>query len=463
MELGKVPQIEFDGKETAFGIHHAVQPAELRRVQALSYRHERFGLDTPAAALSPSDRCAAKPQEHRIIEGDNLPVMATLVAEQPASFDRIYLDPPYNSGNSVRGSWVYDDTGRSTGRSSWLGSSAPAFEHEPRDRRDRWLFQLTPRLILARELLSEHGMIFVSIAERELEFLAVLMSEIFGPDNRVAIMSFRSLHTVRNSSKDFSRNTEHVICYARRFSSLIQSDDRSTYLRIPSEKLYNYPYDDQDGKGPYRLDQLYARNHAKPYTYRFSDGREWQAPDGSFPRYNQHELQRREAAGEIVWSQGSPRVKRYLRHVAEGEPPSTFPAQHHSGFSKDGTAELRELFGGRRVFSQPKPLALMRYLLSIARPCDSAHKGQTILDCYGGSGTTMEAVMALNSEDLGARTCTLIQSGCEDTDRAAGRPGTQAGPVSAAPVNICRDITRERVVKASQKHGYVSGFSYFTT
>jgi len=426
-----VPSIEFPGKDVAFAIHTKVRPAELRPVPELSYSHEQ-----------------AEPAEHRIIEGDNLPVMSALVAEQAARFDRIYLDPPYNSGNSVRGSWVYDDTGKGTGISAQPGPFATALEDEPQDRRDRWLFQITPRLILARELLSETGLMFVSIAERELEFLALLMSEVFGTDNRVAIMSIRSLHTVRNSSKDFSRNTEHIVCYAKHLSSLVQSDDRSTYLRVPSEKLHNYPYDDKDGKGPYRLDQLYARNHAKPYVYRFSDGREWQAPDGSFPRYSQHELQRLEAAGEITWSRGDARVKRYLRHVAAGEPPSTFPAQHLSGFSKDGTAELRELFDGRRVFSQPKPLSLMRYLLSIGRPCDNSNKGQSVLDCYGGSGSTMEAVMALNAEDQGARRCTLIQT---------GRSG------SVAPVNICRDITRERVIRAAQKHGYVSSFSYFVT
>ncbi len=434
--------IEFSGKESAFELHTKVLPAQLRPVPELSYSSKQAGLAAPTILRR------TEPAEHRIIEGDNLPVMAALVAEQPTRFDRIYLDPPYNSGNSVRGSWVYDDTGRSSVGSAQPESLATALENVPQDRRDRWLFQLTPRLLLARELLSETGMIFVSIAERELEFLALLMCEIFGADNRVAIMSIRSLHTVRNSSKGFSRNTEHVICYAKQLSALVQHDDRNTYLRVPSDKLYNYPYDDQDGKGPYRLDQLYARNHAKPYVYRFSDGREWQAPDGSFPRYSQRELQRLEAAGQIVWSRGEARVKRYLQNVAEGEPPSTFPAQHLSGFSKDGTAELRELFDGQRVFSQPKPLALMRYLLSIGRPCDNGNREQSILDCYGGSGTTMEAVMAMNAEDQGARTCTVIQKGGAD---------------SASPLNICRDVTRERVVRAAQKHGYVSSFSYFTT
>jgi len=450
-----VCSIEFPGKEIAFRMHTEVSPAALRPVKELFYS---YGGGTHAGTA-----------EHRIIEGDNLPVMASLAAKEPASFDRIYLDPPYNSGNSVRGSWVYDDTGKGAGRNpsaveaatagpAAAGPAVGTVEAVPQSRRGRWLLQLTPRLILARELLTETGIILVSISERELEFLAVLMSEIFGGGNRIAIMSIRSLHTVRNSSKDFSRNTEHVICYAKCLASLVVSEDRSTYLRVPSEKGHNYPYDDKDGKGPYRLDQLYARNHATPYIYRFSDGREWQAPDGSFPRYSQRELQRLEEAGEITWSRGEPRVKRYLHRVAAGEPPSTFPAQHLTGYSKDGTAELGELFDGRRVFSQPKPLALMRYLLQIGRPCDNANKNHSILDCYGGSGTTMEAVMALNAEDHGNRRCTLIQTGTESPAH-----GAAAAPKKPATVNICRDIARERVIRASQRHGYVTGFSYFTT
>ncbi len=442
--------IEFPGKAVALEMHNTVRPAALTRVPELSYRSEH-NADSEGA-------------EHRIIEGDNLPVMAALAAmaaEPPLRFDRVYLDPPYNSGNSVRGSWVYDDTWKGPGRISRTRPLASACdEHDqPQSRQDRWLFQLTPRLVLARELLLDTGIIFVSIAERELEYLALLMSEIFGPENRVAIMSIRSMHTVRNSSKDFSRNTEHVICYAKNLSLLVHSEDRSTYLRVPSEKLHNYPYDDQDGKGPYRLDQLYARNHAKPYIYRFSDGREWQAPEGSFPRYSQHELQRLEEAGELTWSRGEARVKRYLQRVADGEPPSTFPAQHLSGYSKDGTAELRALFDGQRVFSQPKPLALMRYLLQIGRPCDNSNQNQTILDCYGGSGTTIEAVMALNAEDSGTRRCTLIQTGADD---GGGDSGEVSGD-GAATLNICRDITRERVMRAAQKHSYASGFSYYTT
>ncbi|TVR94542.1 MAG: site-specific DNA-methyltransferase [Spirochaetaceae bacterium] len=449
--------IEFPGKAVALELHKTVRPAEFTRIPELSY--------------SSQHRADYEAPEHWIIEGDNLPVMAAMaattatIAEPPPRFDRIYLDPPYNSGNSVRGSWVYDDTGKDSARNSHRRPSASVLNghDQPQSRQDRWLFQLTPRLVLARELLLDTGIIFVSIAERELEFLALLMSEIFGPENRVAIMSIRSLHTVRNSSKDFSRNTEHVICYAKNLSLLVNSEDRSTYLRVPSDKLQNYPYNDQDEKGPYRLDQLYARNHAKPYIFRFSDGREWQAPDGSFPRYSQHELQRLEAAGELTWSRGEARVKRYLQRVAEGEPPSTFPAQHLSGYSKDGTAELRELFDGRRVFSQPKPLALMRYLLQIGRPCDNANQNQTILDCYGGSGTTMEAVMALNAEDNGTRRCTLIQTGAQDVggDSSAAVGGDNGD--GAATLNICRDITRERVIRASQKHAYASGFSYFRT
>jgi len=246
----------------------------------------------------------------------------------------MYLfDPPYNTGNEH---WAYNDNVNSPMMQDWLGK---VVDKEDLTRHDKWLCMMTPRLKLLRELLHpEEGIIFVSIDDSEGATLRILMDEIFCPENWFATLTRRAMHTVRNSSKDFNLNTDYVLVYGTNKAWHDQS--KSRYVRVPMDKSLDYPFDDNDGKGPYKLDPISARNYYKPYEYTFKNGLVWNAPKGSYPRYSPETLLEMEEKGQIVFSGKDPKAKRYLRDVQEGRPPDALLHPEDVGFNSYGTSLL---------------------------------------------------------------------------------------------------------------------------
>ena len=216
------------------------------------------------------------------------------------------------------------------------------------------------------------------------------------------------MHTVRNSSKDFNHNTEYILTYARDLSSLVVAGKPETYIRIARDKTASYPNDDNDDKGPYKWDPIYARNFYTPYVYTFKNGLKWTAPKGTYPRYSQESLRALEDANEISFGGKDPRAKRYLKDVQEGVPPNTLLSSEDVGFNKDATSLLGQMFRDK-VFDQPKPVSLIKYLLSIKNKKRS-DDNIIVLDFFAGSGTTGQAVMELNEEDGKNRQFILVTS-----------------------------------------------------
>ena len=179
------------------------------------------------------------------------------------------------------------------------------------------------------------------------------------------------------------------------------------FVTLLINQRYKYPHDDNDGRGKYKLDPLSARNYYEPYTFTFENGVEWSPPSGRYPSYSQETLRRMENEGRIDFSGNEPRAKRYLTEVQEGQPPDVFLSPEIVGFNKDGTSELRDIFGEGGIFAQPKPVKFIKFLLELLRSKDAI-----ILDSFAGSGTTAHAVLALNKEDGGNRKFILIE--CED-------------------------------------------------
>ena len=308
---------------------------------------------------------------------------------------------PYNTGNE---GWHYNDRVNSPRMKEWLEKNSPV-DGEDLERHDKWLCMMWPRLQLLRELLAEDGVIFVSIDDNEQHHLRMLMDDVFGEENFFAVLTRRSMHTVRNSSKDFNLNADYVLVYARYKAWF--SEDPSHYIRYVTDKSASYPSDDNDGRGGYKLDPISARNYYQPYTFTFANGVKWAAPAGSYPRYSEETLRLMEAEGRIDFAGKEPRAKRYIAEVQEGQPPDTFLSPDLVGFNADGTRELREIFGEGGVFSQPKPTRLIKHLMGLLRSPNAI-----ILDSFAGSGTTAHAVLALNKEDGGNRKFILVE--CED-------------------------------------------------
>lgn len=322
-----------------------------------------------------------------LIEGDNYHALSVLNYTHEKKIDVIYIDPPYNKGNVNVRDFIYNDN---------------IVDEEDPYRHSKWLSFMQKRLMLAKNLLKNTGIIFISIDDTEMARLKLLMEEIFTEQNFLAVLVWRGMHTVRNSSKDFNKNTEYILCYTKNKTALIESGDSDTWLRVSKDKTDSYPLDNHDGKGPYKLDPLYARNYYKPYTYKFKNGIVWSAPRGNYPRYSVETLREMEARGEIVFTGKEPKAKRYLKNVQEGVPPNTLLDNELVGFNKNGTIELLEMFANKKVFDQPKPVSLIKYLLSIKNKKFN-YKNAIILDFMAGSGTTGHAVLEINKEDDGSR------------------------------------------------------------
>lgn len=359
--LHTMPKMEFKGKSLVENHHLSVPFHEL----------------LPMREKGLSDKASL--HDNLVIHGDNLAALKSLLAIYRGKVKCIYIDPPYNTGNE---GWVYSDGVNSPLIQDWIGK---VVDRDDLTRHDKWCCMMMPRLKLLRELLSEDGVIFVSIDDNEVHHLRCLMDEIFGEENFFVTLSRRAMHTVRNPSKDFNLNTDFILVYARQKEWF--AADQSRYIRELVDKSNAYPFDDNNGRGRYKKDPLHARNYYKPYTHEFKNGTTWSAPSGSYPRYSRKTLEKMEADGRIDFGGKEPLAKRYLSEVQEGRPPDTFLDPKNVGFNKDGTGELKEIFDSGGIFPQPKPSKLIRFLIGLLRDPNAI-----ILDSFAGSGTTAHAV-----------------------------------------------------------------------
>ena len=337
--------------------------------------------------------------DNAIIHGDNLIALKSLLPRYENKVKCIYIDPPYNTGNE---NWIYNDNVSDSRLQKWIGEVVGK-EGEDLTRHDKWLCMMYPRLRLLQKLLSDDGAIFISIDDNELFSLKFICDEIFGANNFFAMLTRRSMHTVRNSSKDFNKNSDFVLVYGKNKAQL--TSDKNARIREKVDKAAAYKLNDNDGRGFYKLDPIYARNYAKPYTFKFQNGIVWTAPEGSYPRYSIETLQQMELNNQLDFNGKFPRAKRYLNEVQEGQPPDTFLKEEKVGFNSDGTKILAQILGIDKAFNQPKPVQFIEYLIGIL----PNNEDSIILDAFAGSGTTAHAVINLNKQDGGNRKFILIE------------------------------------------------------
>ncbi len=306
-----------------------------------------------------------------LIKGNNLIALYSLKKKFAKQVKCIYIDPPYNTGND---SFNYNDN----------------FNHSS------WLVFMKNRLEVAREFLSDDGVIFVQCDDNEQAYLKVLMDEIFLRENFVASISWKQFHSVKNDAANFSKNIEYILCYCKNFSKNLISNE-------PFDKSNLYKLKDENGF--YKLDPVWAKsgNNFSPYT--FLNGKTWSPPSGTFWRYSIGTLKDMEQNNRIVFNGKNPMAKRYLSEVAEGRKSSTFWDGSEVGYNLNGDTEIKQLFNGNKIFNNPKPEALISRILEI-----STNQNDLVLDFFAGSGTTCAVAHKMKRRYIGIEQMDYIET-----------------------------------------------------
>ena len=336
---------------------------------------------------------------HILIEGDNLEALTALSYTHEGKIDVIYIDPPYNTGNK---DFVYNDS---------------FVDNEDSYRHSKWISFMNKRLKIAKKLLSDKGVIFISIDDNEQANLKLLCDEVFGANNIVGQIMWHKNYASANDSKTFSTVLDYILSY-RKTDSFI----RNLLPRTEKQNVL-YKYDSNDGKGRWRPDNLSVRTYSANYDYPITNpltGKVYNPPKGRSWMTNREKVQEWIEETRVYFGlkgDGAPQLKRYLSEVQNGVVPTTYWSYDDCGHNDEARKELKDIFG-QPPFTSPKPTRLLKQILTVG-----SQKESIILDFFAGSGTTLHATMQLNAEDGGHRKCILVTNNEN---------------------NICEEVTYER-------------------
>lgn len=382
-----MPTLQWVGKDKVVNHHHDV-PLRLLK------QEYTFSANGSAPANSTGNR---------IVHGDNLEVLKSLLPEFEGKVNCIYIDPPYNTGNE---NWVYNDNVNDPKIKKWLGQVVGK-EGEDLSRHDKWLCMMYPRLKLLHRLLADDGVIFISIDDNEYSFLSLIISEIFGEFNFIANFIWHHRKSSQNDT-DVSLSHNYTICVAKNRSKFSLN---SIAVNNDNGKFAN---PDNDPRGPWVADPMDAPNVRENLSYLIKNpltGEEYLPPKGRCWRFSYEKFINALSDGRVLFGKngkGRPQYKRFLSE-AQSKGVNTFTIWNDVDTATDGTKQLMSLFGGEKVFDTPKPVGLVEKILLLATKSDSI-----VLDSFAGSGTTAHAVLKLNAQDGGNRRFIL----CEMMDYA---------------------------------------------
>lgn len=359
-----------------------------------------------------------------IIEGDNLEVLKLLQKSYMGKIKMIYIDPPYNTGND----FIYPDnysesletyleyTGQvdSEGRKFSTNTEADGRFHS------KWMNMMYPRLFLARNLLRDDGIMFISIDDSEVDNLKKICNEIFGEENFTAQFVWQSRQSMQNDT-DISVNHQYIIGYARnrrQQERRLKPNNKNHWFNLDSFAAYPLSTDknkfsnpDNDLRGPWKADPFDAPGIRENLEYEIVNpktkekhlppvGRHWRTEETKYLEYSND---KRIVFGKT--GQSRPQLKVFLKEQEEfGQVENTWFDGDYAGTVTEGTREIQDLFSGTVVFDYPKPTVLLKRLMLIA-----TKENDFILDFFGGSGTTADAVLTINKELNSSRKFILVQ------------------------------------------------------
>lgn len=395
----------------------------------------------------------SKNPKNIIIRGDNLDVLKILKSAYSEKIKMIYIDPPYNTTNE---NFIYPDNFRQDYKKileevGLIEIDENGKEVESEDLKffkniqgsrthSGWLSFMLPRLKLARDLLKEDGVIFISIDDNEQANLKLLCDEIFGEDNFICNFIWKCRTSKQYSSVTASIQTDYILCYGKNKNMLL-------FNKIWGENDgLGYKNPDNDPKGAWITSGLIRDDGRKKYKIITPSGKEYYEAW----LYTEENMKKFRENGELwfgIDGDAKPRKKSYLKDF-EGNITSNLLIGSEIGTNEYGTNEVKSFFQNQPIFNNPKPTKLIKYLLQIST---STNSNDIILDFFAGSGTTAQAVMELNAEDKGNRQFILVQID-EEIKEDKSRSAYDFCKKELKSENpVISDITIERVKRAAQK------------
>ena len=362
--------------------------------------------------------------ENIYIEGDNLDVLKLLQESYLGKVKMIYIDPPYNTGSD----FIYRDnfTMASDDYEDQLGmideeSGDRLFKNTDSNGRfhSEWCSMIYPRLMLARTLMSEDGVIFISIDDHEQDSLRKICDEVFGRSNFVGQFIWQR-RTSPDMRKLVSTAHDYIVCYAKDTNNISAVINK---VRLTEADAENYKNPDNDPRGPWASSDFTAQGYRPNQMYEITTpgGAKYTPPEGRCWKNVESEFLKQCEEGRMWFGKdgmGIPRRKTYLSE-REGKNVWTWWPNSEVGHSQEATQEVKTLFDGHAYFDYPKPVRLIKKLIQIG-----SHDDSIVLDFFSGSATTAHALMKLNAEDNGKRKFFLVQlpEGIEP-DSDAGKGG----------------------------------------
>ena len=385
------------------------------------------------------------------IEAENLEALKILQKAYAGSVKMIYIDPPYNTGSD---SFIYPDKFAET-REEYArrvgdkddncylkrdGIFQGAWRKNSKDDghyHSKWLSMMLPRLHLARTLLRDDGVIFISIDDNEQAQLKLLCDEVFGAENFVEQIIWEKKFSPQNDAKYFSENHDYLICYAKNVSEL-----EIKLLPRTEESNARYKNIDNDRRGAWTSGDLLRKDvqQSGVYTITTPNGTQYNPPSGRSWRVSQTKFVEMVADNRIWFGENGgnvPRIKRFLSEVQDGTKAISIWKYNEVGHNQEASQEVRKLFNGESYFDTPKPVRLISQSLRLVSNSDGL-----ILDFFCGSGTTAHAVMQLNAEDGGNRRYICVQLPEETDEKSEARK---------AGFDTIAEIAKERIRRAGKQ------------
>lgn len=390
--------------------------------------------------------------ENIFIEGENLEVLKSLQKSYFGKVKMIYIDPPYNTGSD---SFIYPDKFAETkeeylrrvgdkGEDGYMTREG-LFQKNSKENgqyHSNWLSMMLPRLYLAKNLMCDAGVIFVSIDDNEVHNLRLLMNEVFGEENFVCSFAWQKRYSPPPDTKVVGYMHETILMYQHTDSF------RMGLLPFGEEQVSRYQNPDNDPRGPWKATDYTCRYTAteRPTLY-YAITNPFTGED-VFPSRtrvwaNSVQVHAKNVKEDRLWwgkngENKVPCLKNFLSEIRQGSMPTTLLMHKDVGHTDEATKELRELLP--EIKFTPKPTRLIKHLARIA----DLREDDIILDFFAGSGTTAHAVMQLNAEDGGKRKfiCVQLPEVC-DADSEAAKAGYQT----------IADMSRERIRRAAKKIG----------